>query len=549
MIPVPANTNVSYVKPPGYYPRFNGSGSGIVPIGFARNSLVCGWLGDPGWQCGAQMGTTIPSAYTEFIERDVDGAFGAVNVNPLLAPGGYFARNFQAPTSSPIGSFVLSVQVKRPLGGVAGSVTIQVTNFGQTVIFAAATITPGEDEWTTLACVPVNCAPGELFTLRVISQGVNTLVGRVAVTPEDQLFGGASFVRWNLGPGDLDDNTALGGDLLGGDWIDNFHFYTDPHSSVSFDTSASKIYIEAFNTLSQFNGGWLDIYVNGVKWAKVRPQPVGGIDIVPVLLPSGIKRVTIYQSGQIWTANQNEAFVLGTFLRAVYVKEEEFFSVVPRDGVNDTVILYGNSKQGGFYAGGTGDNLDSTAGGIVLSLRQGQTSGRVVSKAVGSRALFYDYVAGGNSVLPLARSVIVARPSHIIWEAHRNDWVGQGGAAHWASVAAWATQFAALLDFVQAALPVQQWLAYTTHETVEGANSAGQTLAQFWTAQDTIWSDRQSAGSLAYPIPPKKLDWRTLWSSANAANPLNTTDSVHPSACGYGQIAAYTKKQMGRGGT
>lgn len=510
------------------------------------NSLVLGDIGNLRWEFNGQFpkyalnAATGPDGYLDATDANLDSA---------AAGEGLFSTPFTTPPN--VTSITLSVPYKLPQS-VTGTndvgVEIWSSGFGSRLASAYAIPT---SSWQTLS---VSYSPtGNTQYAAVLATNTastpaptpgeqRVLFGRpsIAVTAASDSFWTSGFYRYSLFSASWQDNPYRAGVGLGGGLLQQHFEYMAEASSWSILTTAGAMVVEIYDTGTSNTD--LHILINGRPFTDIPTSGSATIRNVKVTLPTtGLNLVTVLASPQ-GVNGVGLSGNTGQYPIAVYLPAQAYQKIptpTPRRAQTDILVIDGTSKDSGFFM------AFPDLQGYVQPLRDTGSFESIVNLSASGKSLNWEYQAGSSSITPGAETVIAASPTTFLFNQYRNDWGGQGANSPWGGVSgadetAWATQAQNMLTILHTALPqCQVWLVYTTHETSEGANNSGSTLANYYSGLDTLFTNNAS-----WTLPPKKLDLRPLWASGSAAS--FTSDGIHPNEAGYAAITAAVRLALGR---
>jgi hypothetical protein len=545
------NQGVSFIVAAGA--TFTGSSAPNLTRSFLQrgadySSLCNGDIGTLRWQ--AAEPSLVPS-FALNVALGPDGYQDATDTNFTLTGGGSI---FSTVVDIPAGvtKVTFSVPFALPSGAVANNdVAIVVTDYPITQVFGQTFAVPAA-AWQTLS-LTLTLTPGATYLMRLVSNTngfgypasgtQRVLWGRPSITPvtSTDTFWTSPFLRLHLTARDWQDNPHFAGTGMGGGLLYQRYDYVAPSSRVQFRTDAQTIFLEVVD-FSDTNQQYLTIIVDGRVFQSIVGTALASLStrfLKVTGLPSGMKVLEILTSSQIIFPSFSLQNVYGIFVNAVYFPTSANVTRVPPRVPTDTIVWTGTSKDAGFAT------TQTTIQGVIEPLRNELAYQSIVSLAIGGKSLNWAYTIGSNSIQPYAATIINARPSHVFLNDMRNDWQGPALNSPWGGAAgadqtAWAAQMQNLITAIHTALPAcQMWLLYTTHETTEGANNNGSTLANYYSGLDTLFTN-----NAAFTVPPKKCDLRGLWASGAAAT--WTVDGTHPTPQGYGLIVQFIRGLLGR---
>lgn len=460
-----------------------------------------------------------------------DGYLDAFNTNINSAAAGTGVSEVYFVNPPNVTQLTVSVPYALPSGATASAkVGVQITDTTGTTIYGSTYVLPSAS-WQT-ATFTVNVTGGTEYRFRLLTdQAVsaptgqqNVLWGHPTVTPTASTdgFWTSGIIRYNLDAHLAFDQGIQPGVGVGPGICNYVYNFVTEDSRWKWVTNASQL---AFEIYDWGTGGTdLIVEVNDRPFTNIQTSGSAQVRVVKITgLPGGINTVGIREGPQS-VSNTALCSAQGQFPVAAYFPSTAYqVMLVPPPKTVDTVLILGTSKDSG-----TGYPTSTALGMMGDLLRATGKFERVLNFSQSGQSLYTWYAIGGNSMLPIAQSMASACDTRctILLACYRNDWFGQGITSPWGGAAgadevAWQTQMANLMDDFHMLRPeAQQVLVYTTHETNEGANTNGSTLANYASGFDTLFTNTQG-----WEIPPLKMDLRTAWSSGSAST--YTVDGIH----------------------
>lgn len=317
-------------------------------------------------------------------------------------------------------------------------------------------------------------------------------------------------------------------------------------SFVRFYTTAAQVALQIY--VGPATGPVItdvSVWVNGVLLTVIAQGVIpASTHVFPIItLPgsSAIIKLVEIRIGILNSGGSGLALTSGMWVDAMYVPQGAHVEIEPPDDGPFRLLIYGNSKATGFCSSSGGSSTYTSVNGLPELLRL-LWPGQVFFEAWGGRSLHDDAAtaAAGTSLgFDLWQRY---RPSHFVYMQERNDWQGQGLSSPWGAALAgnnFAATAGALLTQMNAV--GVKCIAFTTcGESVEGANTQGDTLAAYRTAVSGLTGGRPWLtildGTNGGSDPSGNYGASTGWPTGSAAK-LAGSDGIHPNAMGQSVLA------------